>query len=178
MSVPASAAWMTMLKLSVPDGTLNGMAWATPFVPRLCTRLEESVLCSTGRWQVVGSVAGPAGEAAATTFGALTQLSTHVCWAARQIRPCGHAAAVPKARQPFASAVQVWTCVPEHCVAPAGEQVLLQATQAFVAALQNCWAPQEAAADQARHPLAPAVHVWTWLPAHWVAPARWHWLLH
>src|SRR2546425_7000997 len=38
--------------------------------------------------------------------------------------------ATERLRQPLASAVQVRTLLPEHCVAPACEQVLLQATQA------------------------------------------------
>jgi hypothetical protein len=37
-----------------------------------------------------------------------------------------HEVGAANARHPFASAVQVCTCAPEHCVAPACKQVLLQ----------------------------------------------------
>ena len=42
-----------------------------------------------------------------------------------QVSPHEHATGVDQARQPFAAAAQVWTCAPEHCVAPAEEQLLV-----------------------------------------------------
>src|ERR1700682_64334 len=52
--------------------------------------------------------------------------ATHAFAAALQNRCAPQEAAADQARQPFASAVHVWTCGPEHCVAPALRQVLLQ----------------------------------------------------
>jgi hypothetical protein len=48
----------------------------------------------------------------------------HAFSAGLQKRSAPHVAGVDQARQPFASAVQVCTCVPEHCVAPATGHVL------------------------------------------------------
>jgi len=76
---------------------------------------------------------------------------------AKQLWPEAQEVAAERARQPFASAVQVRTLLPEHCVAPACEQVLTQATHA--ALLQYLPEPQEAAADRLKQPFASAVQV-------------------
>jgi hypothetical protein len=46
---------------------------------------------------------------------------------AEQLWPLGQATAAEKLKHPFESAVQVCTCVPEHCVIPASAQVFWQA---------------------------------------------------
>jgi hypothetical protein len=56
--------------------------------------------------------------------------------------------------------VHVWTCEPEHCVAPCDEQLLVQTDwQLFIAAEQLWPLPHGAAADQARQLFASAWHV-------------------
>jgi hypothetical protein len=49
-------------------------------------------------------------------------------------------------------------------------QVLMHATHALVAELQNCPVPHATAGAKERQPLASAVHVCTWVPEHCVAP--------
>jgi len=88
---------------------------------------------------------------------------------AKQLWPEAQEVATERLRQPLASAVQVRTLLPEHCVAPACEQVLLQATQADP--LQYFPEPHEVAAERVKHPFESAAHVCTCDPEHWVAPA-------
>lgn len=77
--------------------------------------------------------------------------------------------ATERLRQPFTFAVHVCTLLPEHCVAPACEQLLLQATQAEP--LQYFPEPHEVATERLKQPFESAAHVCTCDPEHWVAPA-------
>jgi hypothetical protein len=105
---------------------------------------------------------------------------THVFTAAEHV-PVGQAVAALQARQISGVAVQVCTCAPEHCVAPADEQPLLahgvSVTHWLVAAEHVCPVGQAVAGPQARHSPACA-QACTCEPLHWVAPTDGQSFLH
>jgi hypothetical protein len=72
-----------------------------------------------------------------------------------------HTAGDDHERQPFASAVQVWTWVPEHWVVPDVAHAFDVAQATHAEPLQYIWLPHKAGADHERQPFASAVQVWT-----------------
>jgi hypothetical protein len=86
------------------------------------------------------------------------------------VSPLGHAVAAPQSLQPFAWIAQVWTCDPEHCVAPTVQSLVQQAPALQVPFGQAC------AGFQSVQPFACCAQVWSCGPEHCVAPTV-HWFV-